>query len=203
MDSDSAKFDWSHIVQLNAALDDLRIDSSLRAPKQNRHCLYLRDAGAELAAGSIAISNATELAEAHTDLVVLLLEPANQEATSAHSQSMPDTITYVDNEFHNASHSRNWKNTCIFDIRPFRSQARRKYEDPEEQKERDDIAYEATKQMLDMLEPDVVLLCQSATRSSKNGFAKMVSSTAEHGMLSLYKLQSGKRSILVHGFHPM
>lgn len=70
MDSDSAKFDWSHIDQLNAALDDLRIDSSLRAPKQNRHCLYLRDAGAELAAGSIAISNATELAEGHTDLVV-------------------------------------------------------------------------------------------------------------------------------------
>lgn len=117
---------------------------------------------------------------------------------------MPATITYVDEELHNASHSRNWRNTCIFDIRLSRSQARRKYEDSEERRQCDDIAYEATKHMLDMLESDVVLLCQSDTRSSENDFAKVLSSSTEdHGTLSLYKLQSGKKSILVHGFHPM
>lgn len=76
--SGSVIFDWSHIDQLNIALDDLRVDSSLTAPKQDRHWHYLQVAGTELTAGRVAISNAIELAEGHIDLLVLLLEPVDQ-----------------------------------------------------------------------------------------------------------------------------
>jgi hypothetical protein len=58
--------------------------------------------------------------------------------------------------------------------------------------------------MLNILEPDVLILCQSATRSSSNEFAQSPSSSiGEFGNLSLYQLDSGKKVITICGFHPM
>jgi len=122
-----------------------------------------------------AVANAVELAEGNADLAVLLLEPADTETTELHHENLPRTIQYMDEELHKSCRTRDWRNTCIVDIRPFRSNERRMSETPEMRERQDDLAYEVARRTLNMLEPDVLLLCQSGTSSSSNKSARSLS----------------------------
>ena len=118
--------------------------------------------------------NAIELAQGHRDLVILLLEPADSEATELHSQNLPPTIEDVNQELQSVCRTRDWRNTCKLDLRPFRSAVICKMKKvPQEQ---DEYAYDATRTILELLRPDVLLVCQSSTRSSNNAFARSFSS---------------------------
>jgi hypothetical protein len=181
------------------------LDCWLFQGRQNcKHCDVLRQAQACLTADDIAVANAVELAEGHADLAVLLLEPTNTESKTPHHEDLPRTIQYIDEELLESCRTRDWRNTCIIDVRPFRSNERRMLKTAEMRESQDNLAYGATQRMLDMLEPDVLILCQSATSSSSNKFAQSLSSSiGKFGGLSLYRVESGKQVITICGFHPM
>lgn len=204
IDPITISFDWNDLDELEVSLRNLAVVGFFEAARTAKHCDVLRHAQACLTANDIAVANAVELAEGHADLAVLLLEPADTESKKPHHEDLPRTIQYIDEELLESCRTRDWRNTCIIDVRPFRSNERRMLETAEMRERQDNLAYDVTGRMLDMLEPDVLILCQSATSSSLNEFAQSLSSSiGEFGKLSLYRLESGKQVITICGFHPM
>jgi hypothetical protein len=204
IDSITISFDWNNLDELEVSIQDLAVVGFHKAAKTAKHCDVLRHAQACLAASDIAVANAVELAEGHADLAVLLLEPADTESKKSHQEDLPRTIQIIDEELLESCRTRDWRNTCIIDVRPFRSNERRMLENAEIQERQDNLAYGTTGRMLNMLEPDVLILCQTATSSSSNEFARSLSSSiGDFGKLSLYRLESGKTVITICGFHPM
>ena len=198
----TVSFDWNNIHELESLLRDFEIVGWPRAEQYSAHCGALRSLENQLSPTTTAISNAIELAEGHKDLAVLLLEPADSEATQLHSENLPQTIKDVNHELQSVCRKRDWRNTCILDLRPFRSAVIRESEEvPQEQ---DKYAYNATQKMLELLRPDVLLVCQGGTRSSDNAFARSFSSSiASFGNVSLHRRPGSKEMIVIHAFHPM
>jgi hypothetical protein len=171
MDSIPISFNWTNLDELDLSLSSLKIAGSPKATIAVKHCDVLRDSQECLSANDIAVFNAAELAEGYADFAVLLLEPADMEEEELHAERIPRTIECVSEELLGSCQTRDWHNTCIVDIRPFRSNQRRMHDNAEMRESKDDLAYNVTKRMLNMLEPDVLLLCQSATSSCSNRFA--------------------------------
>jgi len=204
IDSITTSFDWNDLSGLEVSLQNLAVVGFHKAARTAKHCDVPRHAQACLTASDIAVANAVELAEGHADLAVLLLEPADTESESLHQEDLPRTIQVIDEELLESCRTRDWRNTCIIDVRPFRSNKRRMSEIVEIRERQDNLAYTTTRRMLNILEPDVLILCQSATRSSSDEFAKSLSSSiGEFGNLSLYQLESGRKVITIGSFHPM
>jgi hypothetical protein len=197
-------FDWSNLDELDSSLRNLEVVGYPKATTTVEHCNVLRASQERLFATDIAVSNAVELAGGYADFAVLLLEPADTEATKLHTEDLPRTIQHVDEELLKSCRTRDWHNTCIIDVRPFRSNERRMSDTPEVRERQDTLAYEVTERTLNMLEPDILLLCQSGTSSASNDFAQSVSSSIrEFGKLSLHRLENGKQVVVICGFHPM
>lgn len=198
----STSFDWNNIDELESSLRDFEIVGWPRPKQCSAHCDVLRRLGNQLSATRTAVSNAVELAQGHSDLVILLLEPADSEATELHSENLPPTVEDVNHELQSVCRTRDWRNTCILDLRPFRSGVIRELEEtPQEQ---DEYAHNATRTILETLRPDVLLVCQSSTRSSDNGFARSFSSPiGSYGKVLLHHQLGAKHMIVIHAFHPM
>jgi len=156
----------------------------VKAAEADKHCQTLRKLGMRLGASDFAIENAIELAEGYDDLAVLLLEPADMEATRLNPRNLHPTIKCVDEELANVCRTGNWRNTCIVDARPSRTDATRTSESAEERCRRDDEAYMATKQVLNMLKPDVLLICHCGTHPSHKGL--LVTSLPPLATLAIY-----------------
>lgn len=202
IDSITRNFDWNGINDLETGLREFEVLGWPKAGIRSDHCSILDNLGRQLSATPTAISNAIELAKGHGDLVILLLEPADSEAYELHSDCLPRTIQYVHAELVGSCRTRDWRNTCILDLRPFRSNIIRKNEDDPTSK--DEQAYNATERILEKLQPDVVLICQNGTRQCENDFARSYSSSIdEWGAISLRKLNNAKEVIVVNAFHPM
>ena len=204
VDSITIPFDWNDLDELGLSLRNLSIVGFFKAARTAKHCDVLRQAQACLSANNMTVANAVELAEGHADMAVLLSEPADTESKDSHHEDLPQTIQHINAELLESCRARDWRNTCIINVRPFGSNERRMLETAEMRESQDNLAYGATQRVLDMLEPDVSILCQSATSSSSNKFAQSLpSSIGKCGELSLYRLESGKQVITICGFHPM
>ena len=112
------------------------------------------------------------------------------------------SIECINEEVESSCRTRDWRNTCILDIRPFRSDVNRKRDALPG--ERDNQAYDATREIFHIFQPDVLLLCQSGTRSNPNEFARSLSSSiGEYGKIFLYRLGNGKQVVVICCFNPM
>lgn len=205
---DTIRFDWSTLDDLESALGQFELPQRPSGSNVDQHCDHLNSLANHFKVHDIARRNADDLARGHRDLLVMLLEPADSQATLDHGTSLPSTIKFVDHELKAASNGRNWQNTCIFDIRPFRSDEVREIEQRRGGSDlvqaRDALAYDTTEQMLSALRPDVVLLCQSSTGTDMHEFARKLSSSVAHcGSLFLYRLKCGNEVVVINSLHPM
>lgn len=143
----STCFDWKDLAELELCLHNLKVTTPPKAAVHSQHCTILRNTAIRPGATQVAIENAVELAKGHRDLAILLLEPADSEAHELHIQYLPTTIQRIDEELRACSRLRGWQNTCILDIRPFRSAAIRRDERGRERQKRqlDELAYNSTK----------------------------------------------------------
>ena len=78
-----------------------------------------------LKANDIARSNTCEFARGYRDLLILLESPSNTENQLRHNESggLPGTIDFIDNQLQQISKARNWHNTCIVDMKSYRSES--------------------------------------------------------------------------------
>ncbi|KAK4934831.1 hypothetical protein LTR10_023999 [Elasticomyces elasticus] len=185
-------FDWMSVDELEPTLHTLRLPQIPHAAILDRHYRPLRQLADHLNVGTVGKDNALNLARGHSDLAIILLEPANTENVLAHGEQggLPQTIAYLDAWLKRASRGRNWKNTCILDIKPFHIG--------------EDTAFDAVEEALESLQPSVVLLCQTGTSRENHPFARcMSSSVGKAGRHFLHRFQSGKTAILIGSFHPM
>lgn len=120
-EENKAQFDWSTLDDLKLRYRQLERVGWAKRPTTSNHCDVLDCLALTLSASRTAVDNAKKLASGHPDLAVILLEPADREDLDSHQTSLPPTIELVDRELRTVSRTRNWKNTYILDIRPFRS----------------------------------------------------------------------------------
>jgi len=163
---------------------------------------------------SYARSNASRLACGSPDLIVILLEPTDnaEDVPFDEMYRKSPTLQCVDRALRIAFRGlRSLETTVVLDIRPFRSARARATEERSTRRLRDCRAYTATQEMVSMLRPDVVLICQCTASDNHTplpqaigDFVKAFSSnTARSGDLRLFEMPSGWKSVVVDSFHPM
>ncbi|KAK5721510.1 hypothetical protein LTR15_006099 [Elasticomyces elasticus] len=138
------------------------------------------------------------------DLVVLLLEP-----TDIHSKLDPFEVFEASPALQSVDEAlrfstggrRNWLDTCILDIRPFRSASIRQKGSVDSDKS-DEKAYACCVAMLKCIDPRVILIAQCQTAGVKNTTAKLLNSS----LFSAGKLRAlhyeGLSCVTVNSFHP-
>ena len=90
-------------------------------------------------------------------------------------------------------------------MRPFRSSELRKADISDlVRAEKDSLSYDVTEEMVDILQPDVLVVCQTATSTVSHEFAQQMSSSIQtSGQISLLQLRDDKQVIVVRTFHPV
>ena len=136
-------------------------------PVSDAHVSHLNILSLELGSPTQALRNARYLAAGSPDLVVILLEPSNWEATHLYENEIlevyPPTIQILDKSLRLASNNlRSIDNTVILDSRPLRLKEQRESETLENRNERDDAAHRTLKRMLGLLRPKVIQKYASA-----------------------------------------
>jgi hypothetical protein len=200
------RFDYSSIEDLQENLRKLRVEHAPTKEIFCTHTLPLFELGRRLNVKSVALHNMYGLAKGHRDLALLTLEPADHEDTRRHTQlyGLPQTVQILNDGLEDISRGRSWKNTCIIDIRSFRSDKIRRSECVQRRKNRDELAYAASAEAIDKFQPRVLVIHQSATAESENEFAQTMSSSVHRaGHVSLHQTSSGKSFIVIYSFHPM
>lgn len=202
-----AEFDFDDLPDLSSALTSL--EYALEPPKSatyDRYLRPLRQLAEELRESLLAIENTTRLAKGIGDLAVVLLEPGDCADYVSYPDmfASSDTLRHLDEILLRSSKGkRNVENTCVIDVRPFRSNKAR-MKSPEIARLADDEkAYAAFEQTMELLEPEVVLVLQCGTSDVRNDLAKRLSSSVrKSGDVSLCHFNNGKQTIVVWGFHP-
>jgi hypothetical protein len=155
----------------------------------------------------VARRNAHRLAKGYRDLAILIQEPADNEHVVEHTapRGLPPTIEFLSRQLQEASERRDWENTCIMDMRSFRSSPLRHSDKSDSVRAKNDfLSYDATEEMVEILQPEVLVVCQTATASVLHGFARRISSSVRDvGRIYLYKLRNGRQVIVVNSLHPM
>lgn len=204
-------FNFSGLHDLEASLNSLKVSDVPTGTTCDSHITPLKELGRTLQATDVAIENACELGTGYRDLALLTLEPGDYEDVLRHDQDdgLPRTIEILNDELEAVSESRTWENTCIIDAKSYRSNKirRREFSSEKEAKDEmayDEMAYDGCEAFIENLQPDVLIVLQSATREANNEFVqKMVSSTSRCGSVFLHRLSSGKPLVVIYSLHPM
>lgn len=111
----------------------------------------------------------------------------------------------VDSSLQHASlGKRNIHNTIVLDVRLLRSDGIRKKQLEPERLRDDELAYSTFGQILSLLRPEVILVCQCQTSLVENTFARQVCSSIQEATdLSVCTLPNGHETLMVKSFHPM
>lgn len=117
------------------------------------HCKHLDSLARRLGASNVTKENATSLATGYRDLAVLLQEPGDQEDRLDHTELLPATVEFIANQLSDVDKMRGWQNTCLLEIRPFRSNAIRQTESKDMCEVKDNMAYCTTEEMVEQLKP--------------------------------------------------
>lgn len=164
-----------------------------------------------------ALQNARSLATGSTDLVVLLLEPSDKEATSTYDdmalKDYPRTIQILDASLKGAFNQvRGIHNTIILDTRSLRFRGPRQSEMQEIRDERDADAYGTLNDMLSVIRPKVIVVCQcekdddalNPRRHSDLGLPEILcSSVGKSGRMKYWQSQVDHECVIVYSYHPM
>lgn len=140
--------------------------------------------------------------------MVVLQEPSNPAENKAYKEmaSVSPTLKHVNNALFLASNGgRNLSNTVTVDTRLFRSARRRGKQDGAERLRDEKKAYAAVEEILELLRPAVVIVCQCETAAdvTYGVAADLCSSVRSSGDISPYVLPNGHKLIKINSFHPM
>lgn len=119
----------------------------------------------------------------------------------------PDKVIEVSETLQAVNHllwegDRDLENTCVFDVRPFRSDCGRRKELDGVEEENDELAYDVVKQMLELLQPQIFVACQYQTDSSKNPVAKILCSAVGKCENTKTLPLDNPLATIVYAFHP-
>ena len=158
-------FDWTTICDLDSAFRTLRLPQIPQTPISVGHYRPLERLADQLNVTSVAQGNGRSLAAGYRDFAILTLEPAPSESILEHGDpvGLPETIKQLDTWLRKASEWRDWRSTCIIDVKPFRCGQ--------------DAAFSAVEEALESLSPNVLLLCQTETARTNHPFARLMSSS--------------------------
>jgi len=168
-------------------LDDLK--SNLRNPRlayQNsaeifdEHYIALGNLAEKLQVIEVARRNAYKLAKGYRDLVLLTQEPEDSEHVINHAapRGLPPTVRFLSQQLQKARGTRNSENTFVVDVRSFRSSPLRGLDNSDSVRmTNDSMSYDATKDMVEIQQPDVLVIFQTVTASELHNFARRMSSS--------------------------
>lgn len=197
-------FDWFDLDDLESNLLSLVFVHTTKTAFFNGHFELLNILAESFEAGSVAKKNALRLAFGYRDLAVLLQEPGDGEDEFDHQESLPLTIEFIDDQLKEVSKMRIWQNTCLLDIRAFRSRVIRQTETKEMREDKDNMAYCTTEKILEEMKPKVLVVCQCETAKVEHKFAQsMSSSITKCGHISTHKFHDGSEAIVIYSLHPM
>lgn len=195
--------------QIDSAMAELRVTNiSRHHAVTTKHLAPLNELARSLGAEGHTLQNARRLATGFKDLVVILQEPSDLAEDRVYEEmvSASPTLKHVDTALSLASNGgRSLSNTVTVDLRLFRS-ARIRGKQEDAQRLRDDKkAYAAVEEILELLRPVIVIVCQCETAAdvTYGVAADLCSSVRSSGDISPYVLPNGHRSIKVNSFHPM
>ena len=165
----------------------------------------LNACAANVGASNFARKMAQVLGMGARDLLVVLLEPTEiwslQEPDTVFQHSF--TLQQVDEELRYASKGqRNWRNTCIVDVRPYRSATIRAREDENQRHRNDELAYAWFEETFKEISPKVVLVCQCQTGGVNNRLARAICSNLHRVAEMRAKTSHELRFLVVNSFHP-
>ncbi|SPO04320.1 uncharacterized protein DNG_07004 [Cephalotrichum gorgonifer] len=178
------------------------------------HLEILRELAVRLGSNSNAVQNALYLAKGYRDLAVVLQEPSDIEERALYEDmdlnmttEFPLAISVLHKSLRFASQNRrDVKNTIILDSRPLRFREPRKRESRRIRDARDRYAYAALKQMLHIIRPKVILVCQCDKGGVSLGLPEyLCSSTESTGFVKAVKMgtgHNGHECLTVSSFHP-
>ncbi|KGQ03537.1 hypothetical protein BBAD15_g11237 [Beauveria bassiana D1-5] len=152
-----------------------------------------------------AFQFAEALARGLRDVLVVLLEPLEyfQTTTLAEGISASHTLKEIDQFLKQASNNkRNLSNTVVFDVRIFLTAQMRKRRSTQEFAVLEERSFDVFQQMVEELNPAVILTCQCATANAKNAFVRQMSSTFPPRPDLAYLQIHGRRVPLLKAFHP-
>lgn len=172
-----------------------------------RHLRILVDLARNLKVSLNGLLNARRLARGYEDFVVVLIEPTDKAEQVPFSDMLAasPTLRAVDETLKFASGGeRTIENTIILDVRAFRSNSIRISQSPEDRLRDDELAYKNFKQIMNVLRPRVVIVCQCITNEAADEFVRSLSSSIdEAGDMFLQKLSNNHECLFVKSFHPM
>lgn len=171
------------------------------------HLSILDDLARGLKVTSNGLLNARRLAHGYEDFVVVLIEPTDKAEQVPFSDMLAasPTLLAMDETLKLASSGeRNIENTIILDVRAFRSNSIRISQSLEDRLRDDALAYKSFKQIMSVLRPRVVIVCQCIANEAADEFVRNLSSSIEKaGDMFLQKLPNDHECLFVKSFHPM
>lgn len=196
-------FDFFDLSDMGAQLSNLRIHVP-HTKRTSKHLDPLIHFAEQNNVKENALALAKELANGYGDLLIVLLEPTN-----IFSSLTPDevfrtsgTLQHVDHILRDSTKgTRTLENTCIFDVRPFRSKSVRQGS-AEEVDAGDESAYGVFQEMVNALRPLVILTCQCQTANVKNPTARLLSSSIQSGGHMSIRGINNYQALVVDAFHP-
>ncbi|KAJ6785137.1 hypothetical protein PWT90_08157 [Aphanocladium album] len=148
---------------------------------------------------------AEALARGLRDVVIVLLEPLEyfQATTLAEGIAASHTLQEIDRFLKQASNGRrNLANTAVFDVRVFLTAQMRTRMTPQEVATFEERSFAVFQQMVEELNPAVVLTCQCATANARNELVRLLSSTFPPAPDLGYVQICGRRVPVLRAFHP-
>ncbi|KAJ5806674.1 uncharacterized protein N7503_004276 [Penicillium pulvis] len=171
------------------------------------HLKILDDLARDLKVNTNGLLNARKLAKGYEDLVVVLIEPTDKAAEVPYTEMLAasPTLLYVNETLQFASgDQRDIDNTIVLDVRAFRSNSVRTNQSLNDQIRDDELAYSKFEQIMNILRPRVVIVCQCATEKVNNMFVRGIcSSVEEAGDIYIQKFPNDHECLFVQSFHPM
>ncbi|KAL9058017.1 MAG: hypothetical protein Q9162_002009 [Coniocarpon cinnabarinum] len=211
-------FEWERLEELETAVNDLlptfppKPSEGKKSTDHLRPLLEFADNQLESPPNFSERLNMCALgASTHQSLAVVLLEPApsSQRMTPQELFQTP-TIKCIDEMRQWCSGDvYNVENTAVLDVQSFLYNALEEtkplhnwYVTAKEHDENIEDAYAAFTKAIARLQPDVIVMCQCATRNAQNPLVSELSSSMDKiGELRAVRI-SGKDVLMVNGFHP-
>lgn len=189
----------------SASLGRLRCNTQALLQVVTKPIKALNECAEHFAVPEAALDLAQELGRGSRDLLIVLLEPTEIWSLQRFEEVFEHSwaLQKVDKELRYASKGqRTLRNTCVVDIRPFRSASLRKQESEHTRAKLDEEAYSFLEDILKEIAPQVVLAAQCQTGNMENALARTLCSGLRAVAEKKIRTCGGLDFLAVNSFHP-
>jgi hypothetical protein len=209
--ANSVTFNFRDLGDVRPALGQCAIGSQGQSII-DAHLAPLKRLAVRLKATDCALDNVERLAIGFEDIVIVLLEPSDQEEhysfgeiLSREGNSYASAVQLLDQALRLAfENQRSVDNTIILDSRPLRSRKVRCSENDATREQNDAASYKALNEVLSLLRPKVIVVCHCEEDGIQHGMPPSLrSSVRDAGTTSFLTMENGHDCVKVSSFHPM